>query len=115
MSVNEIGCCGAYCRTCRAYEAPCKGCTVGYDTGKRDVAKARCAVKRCCMSRHHRTCADCPEYATCDVLGAFHGKAGYKYPQVPAGTGLRQRGRLRGICRGRRWLDRRLRQIPFEE
>ena len=32
MSISEIGCCGAYCRTCSAFiEQVCKGCKVGYD------------------------------------------------------------------------------------
>jgi hypothetical protein len=79
MSLKEIGSCGAYCRTCRAYGGACKGCRIGYDTGERDIAKARCRIKLCCLSRQLETCAACSEYVTCEVLGALHGKSGYKY------------------------------------
>jgi hypothetical protein len=79
MAKHEMGCCGAYCRTCRAYRAPCKGCTVGYSTGERDLSKARCQVKVCCVTRGHVSCADCPEFENCSVLAGFHGKSGYKY------------------------------------
>lgn len=27
---EEIGCCGAYCKTCREFEKTCKGCKLGY-------------------------------------------------------------------------------------
>lgn len=79
MSVQEIGCCGAYCRTCRAYPAPCAGCTQGYDSGERDIRKARCQIKICCISHGHATCADCSESVDCRTLGGFHAKNGYKY------------------------------------
>lgn len=79
MSLREIGCCGAYCKTCRAYRVACKGCKTGYDTGERDIAKARCKVKLCCVTRYQETCADCSEYVACEALGALHGKPGYKY------------------------------------
>ena len=29
----------------------CKGCKIGYDTGERDIAKAKCAMKVCCVRR----------------------------------------------------------------
>jgi hypothetical protein len=79
MSIQEIGCCGAYCRTCRAYRSPCGGCTSGYASGERDIRKARCQVKVCCVTRGQPTCADCPEFDDCRILGAFHAKNGYKY------------------------------------
>jgi hypothetical protein len=79
MSVKEIGCCGAYCRTCRIYRTHCKGCKIGYDVGERDVAKARCGIRVCCLQRRLATCADCSRYSTCGILGSFHGKTGYKY------------------------------------
>ena len=28
---EEIGCCGAYCGTCREYRKTCKGCKTRYD------------------------------------------------------------------------------------
>jgi hypothetical protein len=37
-------------------------------------------MKICCFrERHLETCADCIEYPTCGVIGAFHAKKGYKY------------------------------------
>lgn len=52
MSVVEIGCCGAYCKTCKVYTVKaCKGCKIGYENGERDVAKAKCSIKRCCMEK----------------------------------------------------------------
>ena len=79
MLTREIGCCGAYCRTCRAYGTACKGCKVGYDTGERDLRKARCQIKVCCITEKHATCADCAEYRGCSTLGVFHAKKGHKY------------------------------------
>ena len=79
MSLKEIGCCGAYCKTCRAYKVACKGCKIGYDAGERDIAKARCKIKVCCLARQLETCADCSQYLLCGTLGALYGKAGYKY------------------------------------
>jgi hypothetical protein len=61
-----IGCCGAYCGTCRALlDKTCKGCKLGYDDGERDIRAARCAMKRCCLiEKKLETCADSPEYGT---------------------------------------------------
>jgi hypothetical protein len=78
--VRYIGCCGAYCGTCRALsDRVCKGCKLGYATGERDLANSRCAMKLCCLTRGLETCAECGDYPTCEILGAFHGKNGYKY------------------------------------
>ncbi len=80
MSLREIGCCGAYCRTCRALrEQACKGCKLGYDTGERDIDRARCRIKVCCVTKGHTSCADCPDLSGCPTLAEFHGKKGYKY------------------------------------
>ncbi|MCK9306724.1 MAG: hypothetical protein CVV31_01940 [Methanomicrobiales archaeon HGW-Methanomicrobiales-2] len=80
MSLTDIGCCGAYCGTCRALkEQACKGCKIGYDTGERDLGKARCRIKICCVHRGYISCADCPDLRTCGILGEFYGKNGYKY------------------------------------
>ncbi|MFH1150103.1 MAG: DUF3795 domain-containing protein [Actinomycetota bacterium] len=76
-----IGCCGAYCKTCKPYiEGVCKGCKLGFDTGERDIGRARCQIKLCCFAeRGLATCADCPELDTCTVLGGLYAKKGYKY------------------------------------
>ncbi len=76
-----IGCCSAYCGTCRALkDGTCKGCKFGYDDGTRDVRSARCAMKRCCLIvKKFETCADCPDYEDCKILQDFFNKNGYKY------------------------------------
>lgn len=42
---EEIGCCGAYCGTCREYQKTCKGCKSGYLDGSRDLSRAKCRMK----------------------------------------------------------------------
>jgi len=76
-----IGCCGAYCGTCRALlDRVCKGCKLGYNDGKRDIRAARCAMKRCCLiEKKLETCADCPEFLECPIIQGFFAKKGYKY------------------------------------
>lgn len=42
MSIEEIGCCGAYCGTCRELkEHLCRGGKLGHKTGERDISKAK--------------------------------------------------------------------------
>ena len=79
--IRLIGCCGAYCKTCRPLAlGNCKGCKLGYDNGERELANARCKIKVCCFGfKKQQTCADCPEYLSCDVLADFQSKNGYKY------------------------------------
>jgi len=80
MSVEEIGCCGAYCGTCRVYaEKACQGCKIGYKNGDRDITKAKCKMKVCCIKKKLNSCADCLDYSTCAVIHEFYGKNGYKY------------------------------------
>ncbi len=77
--VLEIGCCGAFCGTCRAL-GECRGCKLGYGPGGRDIAKARCRIKVCCFGEKAlATCADCPDFESCDILQGFFAKKGYKY------------------------------------
>jgi hypothetical protein len=81
-TLAEIGCCVAHCGTCRELaEGKCPGCKAGYDTGQRDLGKARCKMKVCCINRlgTEATCADCPDYLDCDTIQGFYGKEGYKY------------------------------------
>ena len=79
--ISLIGCCGACCRTCRAFlDKTCKGCKLGYDDGKRDIRAARCVIKRCClMEKKLNTCADCPDYNGCRKIQGLFKKKGYKY------------------------------------
>ena len=82
MSIREIGCCGAYCKTCRASTSgsDCRGCKLGYKSGERDINKAKCKMKLCCFKeRKFETCADCLNYSTCKIIHGFHDKSGYKY------------------------------------
>ena len=80
MTIEEIGCCGAYCGTCQVLRTgACQGCKLGYATGVRDVEKAKCKMKVCCVTKGLNSCADCGEYETCGMLREFHGKNGYKY------------------------------------
>ena len=76
-----IGCCGAYCGTCRPFIlGSCKGCKVGYQEGERSMARARCRIKVCCFGeKSQETCAECPDYSDCDILAAFHRKKWPKY------------------------------------
>jgi len=79
MSVRQIGCCGAYCQTCRIHNTHCKGCKIGYESGRRDISKARCRIKACCIGKGFITCADCGGFDGCDVVSDFYRKTGYKY------------------------------------
>ena len=69
MGREFIGCCGAYCKTCKVFvEGICKGCKLGYDSGERDFSKAKCAIKRCCIGKRLDTCADCEQYQSCSLM-----------------------------------------------
>lgn len=87
MSIMEIGCCGAYCKTCKAFvDKTCKGCKVGYEKGERDIAKAKCKIKVCCMNKKFQSCADCPEYKICTVINDLYNKKGHKYGKYRQAT-----------------------------
>ena len=47
---EEIGCCGAYRKTCREYKKTCKGCKPGYRDGSRNLSRAKCKMKKCCLT-----------------------------------------------------------------
>lgn len=76
---EELGCCGAYCGTCREYRKTCKGCKPGYLDGSRDLRRAKCKMKKCCLARGQVTCGDCEEYDHCETVQAFLNHPGYKY------------------------------------
>ncbi|MDD4096182.1 MAG: DUF3795 domain-containing protein [Oscillospiraceae bacterium] len=87
MSISEMGCCGAYCGTCRVFrEHLCKGCKIGYENGDRDLSKAKCRMKVCCVSKKLRSCADCGDYDTCRILNDFYDKNAYKYKKYKEAT-----------------------------
>lgn len=79
MSVDEVGCCGAYCGTCREFRKTCKGCTIGYLDGARDLKRARCEIKICCITKGYASCADCAHFDSCQTIQDFHSHKGYKY------------------------------------
>ena len=77
--IEKIGFCGAYCKTCRELEKTCKGCKPGYPAGSRDLSRAKCRMKKCCLTKGHITCADCKKYDRCEVIQFFLNHPGYKY------------------------------------
>jgi hypothetical protein len=80
MSIEAVGCCGAYCGTCKVIkENLCRGCKLGYAEGARDLSKATCSIKVCCIGKQYNSCADCPEYDSCDDIQGFYQKNGAKY------------------------------------
>jgi hypothetical protein len=87
-SIRFIGCCCAYCKTCKPYrQGFCKGCKLGYDDGARDINKAKCKIKVCCFKeRKLETCADCPDYPDCKTILSFQDKSGYKYKKYKQST-----------------------------
>jgi adenosine deaminase len=80
-SKRFVGCCGAYCKTCKAYlEDYCKGCKLGFDTAARDINKVKCKIKLCCFRENKfDTCADCPDLESCNIIGSMYAHQGYKY------------------------------------
>lgn len=81
MLMKDIGCCGACCKTCHALiNKSCRGCKLGYESGERNIYKAKCKIKVCCfIENKFETCADCPDYPSCRTIKDFHNKGGYKY------------------------------------
>jgi len=87
MAQTDIGCCGAYCKPCRAFTSgACRGCRHGYASGARDLAKAKCVLKVCCLQKGYQICADCPAYDSCPSLAGFYGKNGAKYRKYQQAT-----------------------------
>ena len=76
---EEIGCCGAYCKTCREYQSTCKGCKTGYSDGARQFIRAKCRMIKCCLTKGYITCGDCAAYESCEIIQAFLHHPGYKY------------------------------------
>jgi len=105
LTIEEIGCCGAYCGTCKARsQGTCRGCKLGYDTGDRDISKARCWIKRCCfVEKKLRTCADCPD--PCEKLEEWYGK-GPKYSRYRLAIEyIRDHGYDAFLEKADRWKD----------
>lgn len=87
MSILEIGCCGAYCKTCPEFRnSRCQGCKIDYENGKRDIKKAKCKMKVCCIGKKLNTCADCDRYSVCIIIQIFYAKKNYKYKKYEEAT-----------------------------
>ena len=67
------------CKTCREFEKTCKGCKQRYLDGSRDLSRAKCRMKKCCLTKGRITCVDCAEYESCETAHAFLNHPGYKY------------------------------------
>jgi hypothetical protein len=111
MTIREIGCCGAYCRTCLEWqkekypdELHCRGCKLGYESDKRDASRAKCKIKVCCfVERKLETCADCSDYP-CKTLEDFFCKKGYKYVQYRRQLEfIRQNGYVKYLTLADKW------------
>lgn len=88
---EEIGCCGAYCKTCREFQKTCKGCKPGYWDGSRDVSRAKSKIKKYRLAKEYCTCVECPLHrhtrraiseVACAPSNSAHGswcrKSGYR-------------------------------------
>ena len=78
-SITYIGCCGTFCKTCKPLiEGFCKGCRLGYDNGRRDINKAKCIIKLCCIKeKGYETCVECVEFSSCEKIITKFGKQKY--------------------------------------
>ena len=102
---TKIGCCGAYCKTCRELIGKnCRGCKLGYETGARDINRAKCKIKLCCFrDRNLETCADCSDYGSCKILNDWYSK-GYKYSKYKQSIEfIRNKGYAKFIKAAAKW------------
>jgi hypothetical protein len=76
-----IGCCGAYCKTCRSLtREKCKGCKLGFNDGDRNINRTRCNIKKCCFrDNKFETCADCQKLDSCNHMENWYKKEQGKY------------------------------------
>lgn len=87
MSIEQIGCCGAYCGKCSAFmQNACLGCKIGYSSGERNIKKAKCEIKICCVKRSNDACGVCDKLSECSVIAKFHEQNGYKYGKYKLAT-----------------------------
>ena len=81
---RHIGCCGAYCKTCRTFnEGLCTGCKMGFVSKNSDIDETECPIEVCCFKEKKlETCADCKDFSECKMISDFHSKKGYKYKKL---------------------------------
>ena len=49
-ALSYVSSCCLYCKTCQEFiKGFCKGCKLGYDSGERDINRAKCKIKLCCF------------------------------------------------------------------
>ena len=107
-SKRYIGCCGAYCKTCKPFiNGACKGCKIGFDSGQRDINKAKCKIKLCCFrDSEFDTCADCPKLESCQIIGGWYSKKGYKYKKYKQAIEfIRKIGYAKFIRLANKWIN----------
>jgi hypothetical protein len=107
MTILEIGCCGAYCKTCpELRNSRCRGCKIGYLNGDRDIEKAKCTMKVCCIKKGLNTCADCTTYSECTTIRDFYDKKSYKYKKYEQATQcIREKGYTRFLSVADTWKN----------
>ena len=103
-----IGCCGAYCKTCKPFiEGFCKGCKLGYDTGQRDINRAKCKIKLCCFrDKKFHTCADCSDLDSCQTINSWYDKKSHKYKKYrQANQFIKKNGYSKFIKLAEKWKN----------
>lgn len=79
---------------------------MGYEDNEREISKARCKIKVCCISHHHQSCSDCSEYAECSILNSFYSKNGYKYRKYKQATEfIKKNGYTAFLVIADKWLN----------
>jgi len=86
-------------------EGYCKGCKLGFDTGERDINKAKCKIKLCCFrDNKFDTCADCSKLDTCSILCNWYANTGYKYKKYKQSIEfIKKKGYLKFIKQADKW------------
>jgi len=61
-------------------------------------------MKVCCLNKGYETCAECPEFDSCEVVQGFFGKNGYKYRKYrEASEFIRTHGYAEFVAKANQW------------
>ena len=90
------------------FSKTCKGCKLGYLDGSRDLRRARCSMKVCCLTRGHITCADCERFDTLRDPAGLSPPSRLQVFQIPPGVGVYPRSRLCRVYESGGSVDKRL-------
>lgn len=73
----KISLCGILCSECDSLKSgECVGCT---ESGpKTDYCEKQCQIRLCAVGRPVSSCAECPEFDSCGIIGDLHSK----YPEL---------------------------------